>query len=112
MDEVVRIDPLLTDATRLRILAVLASCDWAEFSFVCQATGVTKSALSKQISKLEAHSYVQVWKGYRGKFPRMALRLTERGRRAIEDHLAALQVIVSQARRHDRDPVGQEDPHG
>jgi DNA-binding MarR family transcriptional regulator len=90
----VQIDPLLADPTRLKILAVLAACDWADFSFVCDTTGVTKSALSKQITKLETRAYVEVSKGYLGKYPRTALRLTDTGRRAIEDHLAALQRII------------------
>ncbi|QBI52075.1 winged helix-turn-helix domain-containing protein [Streptomonospora litoralis] len=93
-------DPLLADPTRLKILALLASCDWADFSFVCDAAGLSKSALSKQITKLEAHEYVQVHKGYAGKFPRTSLRLTDTGRTAIDDHLAALQQIVIQSRQH------------
>ncbi|GAB3445480.1 hypothetical protein GCM10027570_15610 [Streptomonospora sediminis] len=94
------IDQLLADATRLKILALLASCDWADFSFVRDTAGLSKSALSKQIAKLEEHEYVEVHKGYAGKFPRTALRLTGTGRAAIENHLAALQQIVDQSRRH------------
>ncbi|MBR8744768.1 transcriptional regulator [Nocardiopsis sp. MG754419] len=91
-------DPLLADSTRLKIVALLASCDWAEFSFVRESAGLSKSALSKQIAKLEANEYVQVHKGYVGKFPRTSLKLTDTGRTAIEDHLAALQRIVDQSR--------------
>lgn len=93
-------DPLLADPTRLKILALLASCDWADFSFVREAGGLSKSALSKQIAKLETHQYVQVHKGYVGKYPRTSLQLTETGRAAIENHLAALQQIVDQSHRH------------
>ncbi|MEE2037630.1 transcriptional regulator [Nocardiopsis sp. CT-R113] len=94
-------DPLLADPTRLKILALLASCDWAEFSFVRDTAGLSKSALSKQVAKLETHEYVEVHKGYVGKFPRTSLRLTGTGRAAIENHLAALQQIVDQSRRHE-----------
>lgn len=93
-------DPLLTDPTRLRILALLASCDWADFSFVRETAGLSKSALSKQLAKLEAHEYVLVRKGYAGKFPRTSMQLTDTGRAAIENHLAALQAIVDQSHRH------------
>ncbi|MFC4565776.1 winged helix-turn-helix domain-containing protein [Nocardiopsis mangrovi] len=97
-------DPLLADPTRLKILALLASCDWAEFSFVRETAGLSKSALSKQVSKLEEHEYVQVHKGYVGKFPRTSLRLTDTGRSAIQNHLAALQQIVDQSSRRSPPP--------
>ena len=93
------IDPLLADATRLKILALLASSDWADFSFVREGAGLSKSALSKQIGKLETHQYVEVHKGYVGKYPRTSLRLTDTGRTAIENHLAALRRIVDQSHR-------------
>ncbi len=38
--ELVHIDPLLANPTRLKVVAVLASCDWAEFSFVCDPAGL------------------------------------------------------------------------
>ncbi|MDP8931894.1 MAG: transcriptional regulator [Actinomycetota bacterium] len=97
------IDPLLAHPTRLKVLAVLASCDWADFSFVCDAAGLTKSALSKQVAKLEAHSYVEVRKGYVGRYLRTTLRLTETGRRAIQEHLSALEDMVNQR------PLGPDD---
>lgn len=90
-------DPLLADPTRLKILALLASCDWADFSLVRETANLSKSALSKQVAKLETHDYVLVHKGYAGKYPRTSLQLTETGRAAIENHLAALQQIVDRS---------------
>lgn len=89
------VDPILTDPSRLKIVALLAECEWADFAFVRTHTGLSKSALSKQLTTLEERGYLQLHKDFVGKYPRTRTTLTGRGRSAIEDHLTALQHIVS-----------------
>ena len=51
-------------------------------------------ALSKQVATLEDAGYVMVRKGYVGKRPRTWLSLSQAGRQALQDHLAALRGIA------------------
>jgi DNA-binding transcriptional ArsR family regulator len=92
------IDPLLVDPTRLSIISLLAASRWAEFGFVRDSVGLSDSALSKQISKLQDRGYVEVERGYVGKRPRTWVRIGEDGRSALEAHVAALQNIVAESR--------------
>lgn len=61
--------------------------------------GAVPSALSKQISTLQSHGYVEVRKGYVGNRPRTWVHLSDGGRTALETHAAALQRIVEESRR-------------
>ncbi|MCX4639567.1 helix-turn-helix domain-containing protein [Streptomyces sp. RPA4-5] len=92
-------DPVLLDPTRLTIMSLLAGAQWAEFGWVKESAGLSPSALSKQISTLESHGYVEVRKGYVGKRPRTWVHLSDGGRSALEAHAAALQRIVEESRR-------------
>ncbi|GGW58521.1 hypothetical protein GCM10010503_39490 [Streptomyces lucensis JCM 4490] len=93
------IDPLLVDPTRLSIVSLLSSSRWVEFGFVRDTVALSDSALSKQISKLSDHGYVEVERGYVGKRPRTWISLSEAGRAALLDHVAALQAIVDRSQQ-------------
>ncbi|MFD7918766.1 winged helix-turn-helix domain-containing protein [Streptomyces sp. NPDC059740] len=92
-------DPVLLDRTRLAIVSLLAGVEWAEFGWVRESADLSASALSKQVSTLEAQGYVEVRKGYVGKRPRTWVTLSETGRTALEEHVAALQRVVEESRR-------------
>ncbi len=94
-----RLDALLADPTRLSILALLASSNWPEFSFVRDSVAISDSALSKQVSTLEKNDYVEVKKGYVGKRPRTWLNITQPGLAALNLHVRALERIVEQAQQ-------------
>jgi len=103
------LDPLLVDPTRLSVVSVLSSARWAEFAFVRDTVGLTDSALSKQVAKLEDRGHVEVKRGYVGKRPRTWLNLTDTGRTALQRHARALQDIVAASRTagegHDPSPA-------
>jgi DNA-binding MarR family transcriptional regulator len=80
------IDRLVHEPARLMILAVLYSVEHADFTFLVTATELTDGNLSSHLSKLEAAGYVKIEKGYAGKKPRTLLRLTETGRKAVDDY--------------------------
>jgi DNA-binding MarR family transcriptional regulator len=90
-----RFDELIHAPTRLGIVSLLAAAQWADFRFIRDRLGLSDSALSKQLTTLEQAGYVQIRKGFVGKRPRTAARLTPIGRAAFERHVAALQEIVS-----------------
>ncbi len=90
-------DELIHAPTRLSIVALLATSEWAEFTFVRDSIGMSDSALSKQISTLEQAGYVTVRKTGAGRNRRTHLRLSPRGRRAFGGHAAALQQLIAGA---------------
>ena len=87
-----RLDDVLLHPVRLSIVAALSSVAEAEFGAVRDTVQISDSVLSKQVVAL--HPYVLMRKGYVGKRPRSWLRLSKTGRRAYEQHLAALREIA------------------
>ena len=92
-----RFDEVIHAPTRLAIVALLAATRWADFKFVRDETGLSDSALSKQLSILEAAGYVAIRKSFVGKWPRTSVSLTKQGRSAFKGHVNALQQIVASA---------------
>ena len=92
-----RFDELIHPSTRLAIVALLAAADWADFAFVRNELGMSDSALSKQLSTLEDAGYITIERPVSDQRRRVRTRLTSDGRRAFEEHVAALREIVGPA---------------
>jgi DNA-binding MarR family transcriptional regulator len=92
-------DELIHPSTRLSIVAILASTDWADFSFVRDRLEMSDSALSKQFTTLEEAGYLKVERAVSEHRRRVRVALTEAGRRAFEGHVAALQAVIAGAER-------------
>src|SRR5665648_103069 len=84
------LDSNLTAPTKLTIMAVLVQLDDIEFGALRDATDLSDSALSKQLSSLQAIGYLDLRKGYVGKRPRTWARATDLGRDAFDSHVTAL----------------------
>ena len=89
-----RLSETLHQPVRFSMVAALAAADQLDFKDLRDAVQVTDSALSKQISTLEAAGFVKVSKGFVGKRPRTSLKLTPDGRAAWTAHLAVLREIA------------------
>jgi DNA-binding transcriptional ArsR family regulator len=92
-----KFDELIHAPTRLEIVSLLAAVDWADFKFIRDEVGLSDSALSKQLTTLEAVGYVEIRKAFVGKRPRTSARLSKKGRAAFELHVAALQEMVERS---------------
>jgi DNA-binding MarR family transcriptional regulator len=90
-----RLSEVLHQPVRFSMVAALAAADLLDFKDLRDAVQVTDSALSKQISTLEAAGVVRVLKGFVGKRPRTSLTLTPEGRAAWAEHLAVLREIAA-----------------
>lgn len=91
------IDEFVHTPARLSILSLLAPAEWVMFSFLRESIGTSDSALSKQISALEAAGYVESRKD-RAARRSTSVRLTPRGRDDFEAYLANLEALVARAR--------------
>jgi DNA-binding MarR family transcriptional regulator len=92
-----RFDELIHPSTRLSIVAILASTDWVDFSFVRDRLGLSDSALSKQFAILEDVGYVTIDRPVTNRRRRVRVGLTDIGRDAFEGHVAALQSVIASA---------------
>ncbi len=74
---------MIHQPVRLAIIAILAGCESADFTYLLNATEINKGTLSKNLSALEDVAYVEITKGYKGKIPNTSVKLTAKGRRAF-----------------------------
>jgi DNA-binding MarR family transcriptional regulator len=92
-----RFDELIHPSTRLSIVAILASTDWVDFSFVRDRLGLSDSALSKQFTILEEAGYVSIDRPVTNRRRRVRVGLTDIGRSAFDGHVAALKEVIANA---------------
>jgi DNA-binding MarR family transcriptional regulator len=92
-----RFDEVIHPSTRLSIVALLASTDWAEFSFVRERLALSDSALSKQLGTLQDAGYVTIERPVSNHRRRVRVALTEAGRGAFDGHVEALQAVIASA---------------
>jgi DNA-binding transcriptional ArsR family regulator len=107
-----RFDELIHAPTRLAIVSLLAAAQWADFKYIRDELGLSDSALSKQLSTLESAGYVEIRKGFVGKWPRTSASLSTAGRQAFEQHVAALQQIIARSQQDADAAPAAGDGHG
>jgi DNA-binding MarR family transcriptional regulator len=95
------LDEAIHSPVRLSMMAALAPMTQMEFQLLRDTIEVSDSVLSKNVTALERAGYVEVTKGHVGKRPRTWLAATDRGRRAYNDHWAALRSLVEGPRPAD-----------
>ena len=80
------LDPMIHEASRLVIVAVLNEGPWMEFSFLVKTTGLTKGNFSTHMQKLIAAGYVEESKEFVDRKPRTSYQLTRAGREAYRKY--------------------------
>ena len=88
------IDELLQSRVRLAIVAFLASAGQADFSLLRDAIKTTDGNASVHLRKLEDAGYVAMDKRFVDRKPQTTYALTERGRKALLDHIAHLETLL------------------
>jgi DNA-binding transcriptional ArsR family regulator len=96
------LDRVIHEPARLRLIALLAGVDEAEFLWLQRESGLTKGNLSSHLGRLEEAGYVEVRKLFRGKIPLTILKLTRSGARAFESYKKDLRGLLAPAGRHAR----------
>ena len=89
------LNPLLHSQLRLAIMSILMNVDEADFVFLKEKTESTAGNLSVQIDKLTQAGYIAVERGFAGKRTRTICRVTDAGRAAFEDYVAALKTYLN-----------------
>jgi len=93
------IDEVLQSRVRIAIVAFLASAGAVDFSVVRDAIKTTDGNASVHLRKLEDAGYVSVEKRFVDRKPQTRYALTERGRKALLDHVAHLEMLLQRRRR-------------
>ncbi len=88
------IDVMLHEPARLRVVALLAVVDEADFMYLLRKTGLSRGNLSVQMKKLEAAGIVTVAKELNGNRPRTSYALSGRGRESLEAYATAMQLLL------------------
>ena len=96
------LNPLLHSELRLAVMSILIGVESADFVFIRQQTGATAGNLSVQLDKLAKANYIEIEKTFRGKMPCTVCRITDTGRDAFAEYVAALETSGILSRRHMR----------
>ncbi len=95
-----QIDDLIHSRLRLAVMAVLASVERAEFSFVRDKVKATDGNLGAHLRKLEEAGYVRLDKSFIDRKPRTHCSLTDRGRKALRAYVEKLGQLVAAPKRN------------
>lgn len=79
---------------RLGIMSVLMVNDWVDFTEMKNLLEITDGNLASHSSALEKSNFIEVKKEFVGKKPKTSYRVTQAGRIAFEEHLAALEKLI------------------
>ncbi|MBT5874344.1 MAG: transcriptional regulator [Candidatus Latescibacteria bacterium] len=104
--KMVQFDTVIHAPNRLQICAFLAPLEEAEFKALRQALEVSDSVLSKHIKQLEDAGYVKQRKSTVDGRQRTWASLTDPGRAAFAQHVAALRSLVDSAKLNGGDTTG------
>jgi DNA-binding transcriptional ArsR family regulator len=81
------LDPVIHEAVRLRMVAVLNECEAADFNFLLGTLALTRGNLSVHMAKLVGAGYVEEKKEFVERKPHTEYRLSAAGRAAYKQYL-------------------------
>ena len=83
-----KVDSLIHEPARLRIVSILAVTEVADFNFLLGAAELSRGNLSTHMARLIGAGYATESKHFVGKIPHTEYALTETGRTAYRNYLA------------------------
>jgi DNA-binding PadR family transcriptional regulator len=97
MPELPELNPVIHGKLRLALLSLLSGVDAAEFTWLREKTGATDGNLGAQLMKLEEAGYVTVEKKFVMRKPQSIYRMSDAGRAALSEYVAALKQLLGNA---------------
>ncbi|HET7321876.1 MAG TPA: transcriptional regulator [Longimicrobiaceae bacterium] len=94
----VDLDRLIHERMRLGIVSALAVNDALSFSELREMLSASDGNLSVHARRLEEAGYVECEKSFHGRVPHTEYRLTDRGRRALEEYLSHMESLIQAVR--------------
>lgn len=90
------LNKIFESRVRLGIMSVLMVNDEIDFNSLKELLNVTDGNLASHIAGLEKNEYIKVMKEFVGKKPKTSFAATPAGKKAFQDHLAALENLLNQ----------------
>lgn len=90
------LNKIFESRVRLGIMSVLMVNDEIDFNSLKELLNVTDGNLASHIAGLEKNEYIKVIKEFVGKKPKTSFAATALGKKAFQDHLAALEKLLNQ----------------
>lgn len=89
-----QLDPVIHEASRLRLVAILCECEVADFNFLLGLTGFSRGNLCVHMAKLVAAGYVAEKKEFIDRKPHTEYNLTRAGLKAYEQYQRDWQKMI------------------
>ena len=89
-----QLDDIIHSRIRLAIMAVLASVESAEFTYLREKVNATDGNLSVHLKKLEEAEYIKVNKSFVDRNPVSSYMLASKGRKAFEIYIGKLESLL------------------
>lgn len=93
------LDRIIHERLRLGIVSALSVTDTLTFRELKKILDTTDGNLSVHARKLEEAGYIACEKKFEGRLPRTEYRLTETGRKALEDYLTHMEALIKATRQ-------------
>ncbi len=94
MEPIENLDRVIHEPARLKILTHLYVVESGDFVYLMRATNLTRGNLSSHMTKLEEAGYIGVEKEFVDRKPLTMLRLTPKGRAALEAYRVTMAQII------------------
>ncbi len=88
------INKLFENRVRLGIMSILSVNQEVNFNTLKKLLDITDGNLASHMKALEGHDYLTVNKQFIGRKPNTSYRITEKGRKAFENHIKALENLL------------------
>jgi DNA-binding MarR family transcriptional regulator len=94
MNAIDRIDRIIHEPARLKIMTHLYIIESGDFVYLMRTTGLTRGNLSSHMTKLEEAGYVDVNKKFVERKPVTLLSLTDKGRKAFLEYREMMAQVL------------------
>ena len=88
------LNPIIHSQLRLAIMTLLLSVEEADFTYLKEQTNATAGNISVQLDKLSSAGYIEIRKEFVGKKTRTSCKLTEVGRKALDEYVETLKTYL------------------
>ncbi|CEN40672.1 conserved hypothetical protein [Capnocytophaga cynodegmi] len=95
------INKAFDNRVRLGIMSVLVVNESADFNSLKELLDITDGNLASHTKALENEEYIIVEKKFIGRKTNTSYKVTEKGRKAFQEHLNALEKIINQENMKD-----------
>lgn len=88
------INKAFENKSRLGIMSILSVNDSVSFVRLKELLGLSDGNLASHIRSLEEAGYLTTQKQFISRRPNTSFSITEKGRKAFEEHIAALEALI------------------